>query len=857
MGRPALEPHAVRRALAILAALLVALPFLDGGLTLWRTQGLGTFGRPTLLGPLVWLAAAAAMASFALATDRLSLARRMILVVTGLSLFGGSVVPATPGLIAAFCGATLCVAAPFLRLGPLGWTSLSLLLLCLPACLTTRFPGGVSPWLVAMAPHLTLALALPGLLPGQRAVQAAKVVVAVSALVCLAGLASYLTLSQALDLPLASVAITRLRLLGHHPNLVVPGLALAILLAAALAVRPGARWERWAPLPLLGALAMISSRTGWLAVVAGLGLLALLRLLPRWRARLMPWLRGLALLAVLAALLVPALGLTDRSISHQSSQTLTKAVTFRASMWRLGRENLAAAPWTGNGPGTHFLQNAHVTKGRYDVLPAEDHPHNTVLAVGASFGWPGLVALAILLGVTLRRPRHGGLLADGASAALFVTWAANGIDMGGATATLFPSSAFLLAALVEASGREPADGSGAASTADKVAAQPPRNPVWRWAFVGFGAAVIVAGLGRARALSTLRDVADTLTASAEGSSVGPLGDVDVGALDERLAGAAGWLPGDHRVPLLRSNLATMGSSLATTLGSPATTRSSSASAKAEQAALHLSHARELAPDLSRLAHLQALQLARADVTDPQVRQLLHEAERLAPFGPEAWRLHMDLAGLAAHHGEEAVAFDELLAALAMSPTAITRARFDARRRILRLDAGHHDGVDIPLAQVSDALKERARQIEDSDPAYAVRLRLALTQALSILGEDDQAEAEIRLLFPDQPLYAMQQRTTAALDREDFDEALSLYHASGPTAIYQIAVERLMAQARATAQDDQAFAAALAAAMALLPDILFEKTNVAEMLRARQVWAERCDDTESLQRLDSALAWLGG
>jgi len=534
-------------------------------------------------------------------------------------------------------------------------------------------------------------------------------------------------------------------------------------------------------------------------------------------------------------------------------------------MWRLGRENLAAAPWTGNGPGTHFLQNAHVTPGRYDVLPADDHPHNTVLAVGASFGWPGLLALAVLLGVSLRRPRHGGLLADGASAALFVTWAANGIDMGGATATLFPSSAFLLAALVEASGREPTRSSGAKSAADKATNQPPQTySTWRWAFVGFGAAVIVGGLGRARGLSTLRDVADTLTSSAEGSPIHPLGDVDRSALDDRLAVAARWLPGDHRVPLMRSNLATMGSDLvtvpdspATTPGSPAKPRRSSASTNAELAALHLRHARELAPDLSRLAHLQALQLAREDVTDPLVQELLHEAKRLAPFGPEAWRLHMDLAGLAAHNGDEALAFDELLAALAMSPSAITRARFDARRRVLRLDAGQHDGVDIPLARVSAALKERARQIEDSDPAYAMRLRLALTQALSILGEDDLAEAEIRLLFPDQPVYALQQRTTAALAREDFDEALELYQASGPTVGYEVAVERLMAQARATVRDDQAFAAALATAMDLLPDIVFENTNVAEMLRAQQVWAERCDDDESFSRLDSALAWLGG
>ncbi|MFT7464261.1 MAG: hypothetical protein ACI9EF_002611, partial [Pseudohongiellaceae bacterium] len=371
----------MRLALALLAAALVALIGFDGGHTLWSANGPQTFGRPAFLGPLLWLTSAAIAGFFVLSPNRLALARRMALVVTGLCLFGGSVVPAIPGLASSFCGATLIVAAPWIRLGVLGKASLALLALCLPACLSTDFPGGVPTWVVAMSPALTLAFVLPSLFPGKSASQAAKVVVAVTAVISLAGLLSYPLLAEVLDLPLLALVPTRLRLLGHHPNLVVPGLTLAILIAVALACRPGARWERWALLPMGAALLLIGSRTGLAALLAGLGLLALTRLVPKQRNL---W-HGLAVVAVLGALLVPALGLTDRSIGHRSSQTLTKALTFRASMWRLGRNTVQAAPWTGHGPGTQFMQKAHVVPGRYDILAGDDHPHNTALAVGASF----------------------------------------------------------------------------------------------------------------------------------------------------------------------------------------------------------------------------------------------------------------------------------------------------------------------------------------------------------------------------------------------------------------------------------------------------------------------------------------
>ncbi|MFT7464356.1 MAG: hypothetical protein ACI9EF_002711, partial [Pseudohongiellaceae bacterium] len=411
----------------------------------------------------------------------------------------------------------------------------------------------------------------------------------------------------------------------------------------------------------------------------------------------------------------------------------------------------------------------------------------------------------------------------GATAALVVTWAANGIDMGGATATLFPSSAFLLAALCEARSRDPAEGKGP----DRAVGSPSTQGL-PWLWCAAGGLLVVAGLGRAQALNTLRQISATI---AESTSDSPL---DRTALDARAASAATGLPWDHRLPLLRSTLAQ---------ADPAT------------AAEHMAHARALAPHIERLAHLQALLLSRLNVDDPRVVELLHEAKRLAPFGPDAWHLRMDMAAMAAHAGQAALAFDELLAAVRLSPAAVSRCRFDARRRVLRLDAGRAAGVDIPLDQLLDALEAEAKEIQGSDPSYATRLHLSLTQVLTLVGEDDLAEIQIERLFPDQPIYSLQQRTTAAVARGDFDTALQLHQASGPIVAFETSADRLLAQAFASEQDELAYAAALAISIDWLPDVLFEPENVSRMLRARQHWAERTGDTAAAQKLSHAIQWL--
>jgi O-antigen ligase len=809
----------------VAAALLAALPCVEAGLSLWNGSGPQTFGRPPLLGPLLWLAALGLAVWFATAADRSALARRMVLVAVGLALFGGSVVPALPGLSAAYCGATLFVAAPWIRLAALGWATIGLLLLSLPACLGTSFPGGVPTWLIAMAPHVTVALTLPGLLPGSGARRAAQVVLGVTAMVCLAGVISYPLLASGLDLPLGPLMATRLRLLGHHPNLVVPGLVLATLLAAALVLRPGARWERLACLPLLAATAMVGSRTAWLAIVAGLILLVALRRLPRHATIL----RGLAGAVVLATLLVPTLGWTDSSITHESSAAVTKAVTFRASMWRLGRASFAAAPWNGYGPGTTFMQNQHVEPGRYDVLAGDDHPHNTTLAVGAAFGWPGLLALAWLLVVSLRRYGNSSLLGDSAQAALFVTWAANGIDLGGATSSLFPSSAFLLAAISAAAAAD-AGGPNDPST-DGSPAVARRAQLAHRAWMLLGALVVVFGLGRASALATLRDVSDRLaSAPPEG-----LAQDDADELDSRVARAGHWLPGDHRVPLMRSNLA--GRDL-------------------DRAVDHLEQARSLAPGLARVAHLQALTLSRRNPDDPRVRELLNEAERLAPFGPDAWRQHMDQAALAAHHGQADVAFAKFLDALRLTPGAVTRARWDARRGMLHLSAGGATGLDVPLDDLLDALEREADQLAESDAAYTIRLRLAVTRVLTALGEHDRADAAAQRLFTEQPDYALHQRRASALARGDHDAVLALHRDSGPALGFQTTVEVLLAHAFASRQDAVGYEQALDTVMSWVPDVLFELPTVVLLLRARREWAERTGDLAAVRRLDRALAWAG-
>jgi len=837
-GRPTVrrESVTVRWVLAVSAALLAALPCVEAGFSLWTDVGPQTFGRPPLLGPVLWLAALSLAVWFLTASDRGALARRMVLVVVAFSLFGGSVVPALPGLTLAYCGATLLVAAPWIRLGALGWATIGLLALSLPACLATRFPGGVPTWLTALAPHVTVALTLPGLLPGQGARRAAQVVLAVTATICLAGVISYPLLASGLDLPLSSLFATRLRLLGHHPNLVVPGLVLAALLATALALRAGAWWERLACVPLLAATAMVGSRTAWLAIAAGLAMLAALRLAPRYATLV----RGLAGAVVLSALLVPALGLTDRSITHQSSAAVTKAVTFRASMWRLGRLSFGAAPWTGYGPGTTFVQSQYVESGRYDVLSGDDHPHNTTLAVGAAFGWPGLAALAWLLIVSLRRYRNNSLLGDGAQAALFVTWTANGIDLGGATSTLFPSSAFLLAAIAAAAACDDA------GSPDTVTASPTAKSRRTWEFLGV--LVVVAGLSRACALSTLREVSDQLDAAQpEG-----LARTEADEFDARVARAGNWLPGDHRVALLRSNLA--GHDLE---------RASSHMERARLLALdmaalaHLEQARLLAPDMAAVAHLQALTLSRRNPDDPRVVELLDEAGRLAPFGPDAWRRHMDRAALAAHNEMPDTAFAELLAAVRLTPDAVSRARWDPQRGILRLSAGGTNGLDVPLDDLLTALETEADQLHDSDAAYALRLRMAVTRVLTSLGEHARADATAQRLLADQPVYALHQRRAAAMARGDYDGVLALHRDGGPILGFQTAVELLLAQAFASEQDTDAYAQALDTAMNWIPDVLFEQQTIVQLLRARRHWADRTGDVAGVRRLDLALAWAGG
>ncbi|HEX5009930.1 MAG TPA: O-antigen ligase family protein, partial [Planctomycetota bacterium] len=617
-----------------LGATVTAWLYVDAAFATPARAGVSTFGNPPELA-IAWVACAAVFASVIVrARDRLGVARRLVLALLVATLLGRRVVPADPGLRLALLGVTLWAAAPWLRPRPgFGTTAAALLLAC-PALLLTEFPQGDVLWLGYVLPPAALALLVPGVCPGRSAFRAAAALVLATGVGCLAALASYVVLARGLALPLATVLNTRLHLLGLHPNLAVPHLATTLVLGAALLVSASGRWRLLllaALLPVVGALLAIQSRTGLLATGFGLGVL----LLGRGPARLAQWAHRLAIGCVAGLLLFPLTGWSDASITSLSSSTVDKAVSFRSSMWELGRDTLAGAPWHGFGPGTAYAQGRFARSSRYDGLPKDDHPHNVLLAAGEALGWPGLLGIAILFVAGVRRPRAGGALAQAATAAALAMWAANAIDMGGADATLYPSLAFLLLGLRQAAPRpdEPGPGAPPAATARRVAAAAglllvPLGLLWL-----AGSAVKDFALKRVDALAQ------------------PQGFDASTPAQQALAWAARLAPLDPNVPAQQARLAAL--------------RGDRAGAVAA-----LLRARELFPGSAALAHQLALAYAAVEPTDPRVEALLDEAVRLDPYGPDAWRAHRDRAQVRALAGDARGALDALVTAVLLNPGAV-------------------------------------------------------------------------------------------------------------------------------------------------------------------------------------------
>ena len=817
---------AATRACAAAVALAVCL---DGAATLHGHDGLSSFGRPA------WLAWPWALGGLASAlwilrnTDRRALAGCLSLLLLSVGLFGQAALPAAPGLGAALAGIALWVAGPWIRMAPgLAATTLAMALAA-PACLASTYPLGVTEWLAAALPAAALVALLPACFPGDRARIPAWVLVGATGSLCVAALTDYVPLAEHLHLPLTLLRSTRLRPMSLHPNLAVPSVAVALLVGAGLVWSTGRRRlaATLALAPLLLALFAMGSKTGSLASVAGLACLLALR--ARWPlARAVPWvLRA----AVLAALLVPATGLSDPTITERSASMVSKAVSFRSAMWRLGRDTAAAAPWHGFGPRTNHVQAAYARPGRYDGLPKDDHPHNVVLAVSAALGWPGWLGLAALLVASLWRRPGARMLADATLVAAAVHWGADGVDMGGAVASLFPSGVLLLIGLGDAAVRAPDH-------------EPHRRAAGARVLGALGI-VLVAGGGLLALQHHLVRTADARVNAALAANAAPSTGPPTAAAGPATAPASeptdliAWagrlLPWDPRPWILRARLARLAGDVP-------------AQIEAFEQALMRS------PDRADWLHALALLHSQADLDDGRVAQLLDRALALDPYGPDAWRRHIDRALLAAHRDDGNTAFEQLVLGALLNPGAVTGLGWIPERRTLRLRADGTHGIEIPLARLFAELQRRRSTAAGIDPAYDARLRLREIEILIALGELDEADATCRELLANEPVYLNVRLGQSALQRGDFEAAVHHMGLAGQT-LFEPLSTRLVALAQLLDPATDAFERELSQALRLLPDVSFEAGSIRRVVEARRDMAQRRGDDQAVAREDAALAFL--
>ena len=802
-----------------LGATLAAWLYVDAAFATPARAGVSTFGNPPELA-IVWVACAAVLASVIVrARDRLGIARRLVLALLVATLLGRRIVPADPGLRLALLGVTLWAAAPWLRPRPGSGTTAMALLLAVPAVLLTEFPQGDVLWLGYVLPPAALALLVPAVCPGRSAFGAAAALVLATGVGCRAALASYAALARGLMLPLAAVLNTRLHLLGLHPNLAVPHLATTIVLGAALLVSTTGRWRLAllaALLPVAGALLAIQSRTGVLATGFGLGVL-LLGVLP---ARLAQWAHRLAIAGVAGLLLFPLTGWSDASITNTSRSMVDKAVSFRSSMWELGRDTLAGAPWHGFGPGTAYAQGRFAKPSRYDGLPKDDHPHNVLLAAGEALGWPGLLGVAILFVAGVRRPRAGGTLAQAATAAALAMWAANAIDMGGADATLYPSLAFLLLGLRQAAPRPDDPGPGA-------------PPAARARRVASAAGVLLVPLGL---LWLIGSAVEDLAVKRIEALAQPQGEGTWAPAQQALAWAARLNPLDPNVPAQQARLAAL-------MGDRA------------GAVSGLQRASRLFPGSATLAHQLALARAAVDRTDPRVETLLDEAVRLDPYGPDAWRAHRDRAQVRALAGDAPGALDALVTAVLLNPGAVAGLPTAGTGEALVLLPAGEGGALVPLRDLLGELVMRRAALQEQDPASETRLRMREVEILRALGQTERADEAARVLVAGEKVYLARQLAQSALARGAPEEAVAHLREVGTQGHFWTSTDLVEALSRAQPADAPAFTAALADAHAILArdvDVVFELPTVSRLIESQQHWAERQGDADAAVRFADAL-----
>jgi len=809
-----------------LAAALTAWVFIDAALGTPSRPGASTFGNPPELA-IVWMVAALGFGwVIARARDRGTLARALTLALLTATILGQRGVPAESGLRLLLLGMTLLAAAPLLRIGSAAFVTLIALALALPAMIGSSFPQGGVLWLGFVLPAAALALLVPALFPGRAAGRVVFVLVVATGVLCLAAVLSYITLARGLDLPLASLAATRLRVLGLHPNLAVPHLVTTLVLGTALAWRTiDGRFRRrtlLALMPVVAALYFVHSRTGMLAAGLGLGLIVAAQLPWGWTR----WVRRLAAVAVVALLLFPATQISESGITRRSSDMVVKAMSFRSAMWQVGRDTFAAAPWYGFGPGSNYAQSEHARSGVLDGQPRDDHPHNVVLAVGVALGWPGLLGLLLLVGVGLRRPRGADLLTDGALAALIALWAADAIDMGGAQNTLYPALVFLLLGLREASSTDPEAEAPTVAPGGAAARVVPIAAVL-CAFLGLTSLMAGYSLDRAKT------VADHLEQNEDAHELAPK------VARSHLAMAARLAPFEPGVPLTRARLA-------------------AATSDREALIEALREARALFPGSAALSHQLGLALSRNDPRSPEVVELLEEAVRRDPYGPQAWRRHLDLAHVQTLIDRHEAAFESTVAAAMLNPAAPeTMARRGQGQATVLLPAGaSHPGVPLPalLAEI-----ERLRgELEHDDPSSELRLRMRRVDVLHALDEFELAEELIATELTADFIYQSRRSAQIAMEQGRWEDAVRHLEAFGIQAHYFFAIEHMEALSHASPFDQARYDAARANTEAVIgaqTDILFDLVTVKKMLEARLRADERRGDAVAALRSADALDFI--
>lgn len=197
---------------------------------------------------------------------------------------------------------------------------------------------------------------------------------------------------------------------GFHPAEVGGTLTWLVFLPAAVAIglwtqrQPRQVWPWLIGLggltgTLLLALTLTQSRSAWLGVVAGAGVL--LWLLGRW---------GRIALGISVAVLIIslALGVPSRLLSNGGPSSVTNQVAFdpslvdRTEIWSRAIYGLQDFPFTGMGLGT-FRYVMPALYPLFSVSPDVDlgHAHNEWLQTGVDVGLAGLVAFLALQGLSL------------------------------------------------------------------------------------------------------------------------------------------------------------------------------------------------------------------------------------------------------------------------------------------------------------------------------------------------------------------------------------------------------------------------------------------------------------------------